>query len=218
MNSVVRLLTLAAVCAAVSWSSFAVAETLERRDPAATASTRELPWDGSESLTLEVPASVRFVQAVGPGKVVVTGPPRSIENFSVAGGVLSDQRWRTGKPLDIVVYAPKVVHFSLKGSDKLVVEGFDQPQLTIETVGHADVRASGQVGRLTLRLQGSGWADLSGLRALEADVSVTGSRHALLAATEKARISGNGSVVLVGRPKALELDMAESGRVFTLGD
>jgi hypothetical protein len=67
MNSVVRLLTLAAVCAAVSWSSFAVAETLERRDPAATASTRELPWDGSESLTLEVPASVRFVQAVGPG-------------------------------------------------------------------------------------------------------------------------------------------------------
>jgi len=218
MSSIPRLLALTVACAVISFSSFAFAETLEKNDPAGAAITRELAWDGSESLTVEVPASVRFVQTEGPGKVIVTGPRRSVENFTAAGGVLSDQRWRTGKPLDIVVHAPKITRFSLKGTDKLVVEGFDQPSLTIETVGSAEVRAAGRVGHLTLQLQGRGWADLSALTAAEADVSVTGSRHALLAATEKARISGNGSVVLVGKPKSLELKMAESGRVFTLGE
>ena len=218
MNSIPRLLVLTIACAVTSFSSLAFAETLEKNDPAAAAVTRELAWDGSESLTVEVPASVRFVQTDGPGKVIVTGPARSVESFSASGGVLSDQRWRTGKPLEIVIHAPKITHFSLKGTDKLVVEGFNQPRLTIETVGSAEVRAAGQVGHLTLQLQGRGWADLSALTAVEADVSVTGSRHALLAATEKARISGNGSVVLVGKPKSLELKMAESGRVFTLGE
>jgi hypothetical protein len=210
MRSIPRLLALTAACAVISYSSFAFAETLEKNDPDGAAVTRELAWDGSESLTVEVPASVRFVQTEGRGKV--------IESFTASGGVLSDQRWRTGKPLDIVVHAPKITHFSLKGTDKLVVEGFDQPTLTIETVGSAEVRAAGRVGHLTLQLQGRGWADLSALTVAEADVSVTGSRHALLAATEKARISGNGSVILVGKPKSLELKMAESGRVFTLGE
>jgi hypothetical protein len=218
MTSIPRLLALTVACGVISLSSFAFAETLEKNDPAGAAVTRELAWDGSESLTVEVPASVRFVQTEGPGKVIVTGPRRSVEHFTATGGVLSDQRWRTGKPLHIVVHAPRITRFSLKGTDKLVVERFDQPRLTIETVGSAEVRAAGRVGHLTLQLQGRGWADLSALTAAEADVSVTGSRHALLAATEKARISGNGSVVLVGKPKSLELKLAESGRVFTLGE
>ena len=149
----------------VSWSSFAVAESLAASDPAGAAVTRELPWDGSESLIVDVPASVRFVQTSGPGKVVVTGPRRSVDGFSATGGVLSDDRWRTGEPLQIVVHAPKITHFSLKGSDRLVVEGFDQPELTIETVGRAEVKATGQAGRVTLQLQGFGWVDLSALAA-----------------------------------------------------
>ena len=60
--------------------------------------------------------------------------------------------------------------------------------------------------------------DLSALVSREAEVSLTGSRHALLAASEKARISGNGSVVLVSKPKDLELNLGESGRVFTLSE
>ena len=218
MNNVFKLLTIALLGSAVSVSAFAVSDALEVRDPAGAEMTRELPWDGSETLTIGVPASVRFVQTSGPGKVVVTGARRSVENFNVSGGYLSDDRWHTGKPLDILVQAPKITRFSLKGSDKLVVEGFDQPDLTIETVGRAEVRVSGRVGRVTLQLQGIGWVDLSALAANEADVTVSGSRHALLAASEKARISGNGSVVLMSKPKTLELDLGESGRVFTLSE
>ena len=218
MSSLSRLATLFGVCAAISFSSYSASEGLAARDPDAAPVTRELSWDGSESLTVEVPANVRFVQSAGPGKVVVTGPKRSVEGFTAQGGVLSDGRWHSGKTIDVVVHAPRVTRFSLKGSDKLVVEDFDQAHLVIETVGRAEVRATGRVGQLKLMLQGAGWVDLSGLKASEADVTVTGSRHALLAASDRARISGNGSVVLVTRPKTLDLDLGESGRVFTLGE
>jgi hypothetical protein len=218
MNKAIKLLTLGGACIVVSFASFAAANSLAEGDPSTSPVVRELPWDGSESLTLGVPATVRFVQSDGPGKVVVTGSRRSVEKFSVAGGVLSDSRWRTGKPLDIVVHAPKITHFSLKGGDKLIVEAFDQPQLTIETTGRSEVLASGRAGRVTLQLQGFGWVDLSALSADEADVTLTGSRHALIAARERARISGNGSVVLVGKPGELELSLGESGRVFTVKD
>jgi Putative auto-transporter adhesin, head GIN domain len=218
MNRILKLLILAGVGAAVSFSALAASDAIAGKDPAGHTVTREIPWDGSESLTIGVPANVRFVQTDGPGKVIVTGPSRSVENFSAAGGYLNDSRWHTGKALDIVVQAPKITHFSLKGSDKLVVEGFDQPQLRIETVGRAEARVSGRAGRVTLQLQGIGWVDLSALAADEAEVTLTGSRHALLAASEKARISGNGSVILVNKPKDLELDLGESGRVFTLSE
>jgi len=218
MTRITRLLLPVFVCTAVSFASFAGANALADGDPAGATVTRELAWDGSESLVIDVPATVRFVQSAAPGKVLVTGPRRSVEEFSAAGGVLSDGRWRTGTTLAVEVHAPRIVHFSLKGRDKLVIEAFDQPELTIETTGHAEVVASGQAGRVHLQLQGIGWVDLSALKVQEAQVSVTGSRHALLAASEKAHVSGNGSVVLVGKPRALELDLGESGRVFTLAE
>jgi hypothetical protein len=217
MNRIVKLLAVAGVCAAVSTSTRSLADTLADRDPAGAAHTRELAWEGGESLIVDVPANVRLVQAEGPGKVVVTGARRSVDRFDSSGGVLRDERWHSGKPLEILVQAPKITHVSLKGSDKLVIEGFDQPELRIEMVGRSEVRASGKVGKLHLQLRGSGWADLSGLSVEDAEVSVSGSRHALLAASGRAHISGNGAVVLVTHPRQLDLDLGESGRVFSLG-
>jgi hypothetical protein len=217
MNRFKNLGALAAVSIAISISSFALAENLASRDPASKPVTRELSWDGSNTLIVDVPATVRFVQSTGPGKVVVTGAPRSVDNFTVSGGVLRDDRWRTGKPLSVVVHAPAVTRFVLKGGDTLQLEGFNQPELHIETTGRAEVKGTGQTGRLTLQLQGFGWVDLSGLQAKEADVNLTGARHALIAATERARVVGNGSVVLVTSPKTLDVALGESGRVFDVG-
>ena len=73
MNNIFKLLTIACLSSAVSVSAFAVSDAMEQRDLAGADMTRELPWDGSEMLTIGVPASVRFVQTSGPGKVIVTG-------------------------------------------------------------------------------------------------------------------------------------------------
>ena len=210
MNKTLKLLATAGACAVVSLATFTASEALAGSDPAAAPVVRELPWDGSESLTLEIPANVRFIQTDGPGKVVVTGARRSVEQFSASGGVLGDSRWRTGKPLDIVVNAPRITRFSLKGSDRLVVEAFDQPQLFIETTGRSEVKVTGKADHLTLNLQGFGWVDLSALTAAEADVTLTGARHALVAVRDRARITGSGSVVLIGKPAELQLALGES--------
>ena len=176
--------------------------------------TREIAWDGSESMVLDVPANVRFVQASGPGKVVITGPRRSVETFTVAGGVLKDGTLRTGERLHIFVTAPKIIRFSVKGSDHLVIEGFDQDELRIETTGRADVKASGCARTIRLNLQGSGWADLSQLKTDGAEVMLTGGRNAIIAPTMWAKLSGNGDVVLLTQPPELTLKFGDSGRVL----
>ena len=176
--------------------------------------TREIPWDGSEALTLDVPAEVRFVQTPGPGKVVVTGPRRSVETFEVAGGVLRDRTLRTGRQLRIIVQAPKVTRFSVKGGDKLVIEAFDQDELKIEATGRADIKATGRTETIRLNLRGFGWADLSQVQAKGAEITLSGSRKAIIAPELWAKLSGNGSVVLLTRPEKVTQELWGAGRVI----
>lgn len=195
-----------------------VAASLATSLPAANAIvTRELPWDGSESLVLEVPAHVRFVQTAGPGRVIVTGARRSVETFSATGGILRDKKLRTGKPLQIVVTAPKITRFAVKGDDRIAIEAFDQDELHIETTGRADIKAAGRAGTVTLKLQGFGWADLSHLKSDGADLTLTGGRNAVIAPSAWAKVSGKGDVVLLTQPADLKLDHQGSGRVIHAG-
>jgi hypothetical protein len=154
------------------------------------------------------------VQSAGPGKVVVTGAARSVETFRADGGVLRDARWHTGKPLQVVVQAPKITRFAVKGGDRLAIESFDQPELHIEATGRADITAAGRATTLELHLQGSGWADLSGLATDGAEVTVSGARHALIAPASWATLSGNGTVVLLTNPPKLDTNFGDSGRVI----
>ena len=50
---------------------------------------RELAWDGSHVLVIDVPADVRFVQRTGPGALEAIGPRRSIETLTVRRGHIS---------------------------------------------------------------------------------------------------------------------------------
>ncbi len=214
MNRTHKLLVVAISATAVSASALTMAGALEEKDQRKPTVTRELAWDGSESLVVDVPADVRFVQSAGPGKVMITGAARSVETFRADGGVLRDECWHTGKSLQIVVYAPKITYFAVKGGDHLIIESFDQPELHIEATGRADITAVGRVATLKLTLQGAGWADLSGLAADGAEVSVSGARHALIAPKSWATLSGNGTVVLLTNPSKLDTNFGDSGRVI----
>jgi hypothetical protein len=209
-----QLLLVAVAGFAVCVSALTMAGALEENDQRKPTVTREIAWDGSQSLVVDIPAEVRFVQAEGPGKVVVTGAARSVDSFKVDGGVLRDERWHTGKPLQVVVYAPKITRFAVKGGDVLVIESFDQPELHIEATGRADIRAAGRATTIRLDLRGSGWADLSGLVTDGAEVALSGARHALIAPLAWATLSGNGTVVLLTNPAKVNTRFGDSGRVI----
>jgi len=214
MKPVHALFLVTAVGAGVSASSWTIADFLSGRDPRGRSVTRELPWDGGDVLTVGVPADVRFIQAAGPGKVVVTGSPRSVDSLHVEAGVLDDRTWRTGERLQIVVTAPRVTRFSVKGRDTLSIEGFDQDELRIEATGRAEVKAAGRAGTVRLDLRGSGWADLSQLQAEGTEVVLSASRSAIVGPTSWAKVSGGGLVVLLSRPEAVELDLQGAGRLI----
>src|ERR1043165_7581362 len=41
--------------------------------------TREIAWDGSSALDVNLPAEVEYAQGAGPAKLIVTGPRGAVE-------------------------------------------------------------------------------------------------------------------------------------------
>lgn len=212
MTRTKMLLLVAGAALAVSAASFGGAKAI---GGAPNTVTREIPWEGADALIVGPPAVIRYVQATGPGRVKVTGPRRSVDRFTVEGGVLDDHAFRTSEPLTIEVTAPGVTRFSVKGVDKLSIDGFDQDKLEIAATGFAFIEARGRADLIKLHLQGFGWADLSGVRAKRAQVAVTGGRNAIVAPSESLRASGNGTVILTTRP-AVTADFQGRGGVIEI--
>jgi Putative auto-transporter adhesin, head GIN domain len=178
---------------------------------------RELAWTGGDTLEVDVPAQITYTQAEGPGKITVTGSQRSLDNLEIDGGNLHYARGhhRHGGDLTIVMTAPSVTHFDLRGSSRLEIQGYKQDKLSLDLSGNGQVTAKGETKGLQLSMTGSGETDLSELKVGDADVNVDGSGAATLAPTGAAivDISGSGDVTLLTRPSKLETNVSGSGSI-----
>lgn len=196
--------------------------------------TRTLAWTGGDTLVVDLAADVAYVQGATPG-VVVTGAPSLVERVRLEGNRLTmtdaegpqSERVIFGRRADgtgiwvgsdevrIVVTAPSVKTFDLRGSGDLELRGYDQDALTIDQSGSGDIAATGRVRSLTLDQSGSGDADLSALSAVDAVVDLSGSGGADIAPTGLATvsISGSGDVDLSTRPASLRQNITGSGDV-----
>jgi len=180
--------------------------------------TRELAWTGGDTLEVDVPAQITYTQAEGAGKVTVTGPQRALDNLQFDGGRLYYVHGRhrhDGGDLTVVMTAPAVTHFDLRGSGRLSIEGYKQDKLSLDLSGNGQVTAKGETKGLQLSMTGSGESDLSDLKVGDADVNVDGSGAATLAPTGAAivDISGSGDVTLLTRPSKLETNVSGSGSI-----
>lgn len=202
-------------------------ERADKVPPQPTVS-RTLPWTGGNSLILDLPVDVTYVQGEQAG-VAVIGPRDLVDRVTLADGRLTlsgDERTERvvvgfdfsdedREPLRITVTAPAVTRFDILGSSDLDIQAFDQPALTLTGSGSGDVTASGSTRALTLELSGSGDADLSSLQSASAVVTVSGSGDAVVAPTEEARLNltGSGDVRLATRPAKVASDVSGSGDV-----
>jgi hypothetical protein len=177
--------------------------------------TRTLAWSGDSGLSVNIPAEVTYTQ--GPaGTVVVTGPQGAVEHFVVEGDRLKfDRRMRRVGRLQIAVTAPDVREFTLAGSQRLTIQGYDQDRLELRMFGSGDVKAVGRARHVELAIAGSGDADLGGIAADEAEVNIAGSGDSVVSPKESAEIhiAGSGDVTLTTRPARLEQHVAGSGRI-----
>ena len=180
--------------------------------------TRTLAWSGAERLDIDLAADVRYVQAPGPGSVVLTGPQAALAHVEIDGDSLRyDHGFRhRGRPkLSIVVSAPNVTSFNVSGDNSLTIEGYRQARLSVDASGESEVVATGAADEIRLNVSGSGDANLGAVKAKGAEVEISGDGDATVAPTERAKldISGNGDVRLLTTPKSLETEITGDGRV-----
>ncbi len=192
----------------------------EAADDSGPDTTREIAWDGSTGLDLDVPAEVRFTQGPGPAKLSINGPKGSVDHLVLEGGRLKyDQPMHRTHRLVIVMTAPNVSHFQLDGDDRLTIAGFHQPHLAIDISGSAEAVAEGNVTDFDLQISGSGTADLSKLTSDTGKVDIAGSGRATIApkSTADVDISGSGEVTLLSRPANVHSNVSGSGKLIQGG-
>jgi hypothetical protein len=211
--------TLSAASAVAHGSSFPgnisfMGDRIEGEGPQ---TTKTIPWPGGDTLEVSLGADVRYVQGPNTG-LVVTGRKTTVDNLEVSNGEL-----RFIKPmnhrgdLDIVLTAPDVKTFKLRGSHSLIVDNYDQDTIDVSLAGSGDVDINGKARRLDLSIAGSGDVDAADLVLAEAKVKIAGSGDATVGPTQSAEISiaGSGDVELTSHPATMNSKVAGSGSITT---
>lgn len=193
---------------------------------------RTLPWTGKDMLTIDLPIDVVFVQGA-EAKVVASGPQDYVNRLRVDGGRISldggdgidhdrvtidAMGLRVESDSDrvkITVIAPDVTKFDVRGSGDLDIRRYDHPAIGVTVSGSGDVDATGRVDVATVDNSGSGYVNLTDLKAKDAVVGVSGSGGGAIFATGKAKIdiSGSGDVELRTEPKSVSSEITGSGEV-----
>lgn len=189
----------------------------DRIDGEGPQTARTIPWPGGDTLDVSIGADVRYVQGPNAG-VIVTGRKTTVDNIEVANGEI-----RFIKPMnhrgdvDIVLTAPDVTRFKLRGSHSLTVDFYDHDTIDVSLAGSGDVDLNGKARRLDLSIAGSGDVDAEDLVLTEAKVSIAGSGDATVGPTQSAEISiaGSGDVDLINHPVNVQSRVAGSGSITT---
>jgi len=186
--------------------------------------TRNLAWTGGDTLGIEIPGDVTYVQGDTPS-VVITGRKSMVDRVNLINGRLTwdeedgtDQvviGWHNSGRLRVVVTAPSVKRFDVEGSGDLSIRDYDQPTFELTISGSGDVDASGETTTATIDVNGSGDTDLSALRMTDANVDISGSGDLSVGPTGAAKIdlSGSGDVDLTRRPANLQQSVSGSGDI-----
>ena len=217
MKPMIRLAVVALGAALISVGCLGCAYVLATTNDSGSTEiiSREIPWDGSHSLSLGVRSAVRYVQTEGAGKVIARGPHRSVSTLIVSDGEIRDQLLHTGATLEITVIAPAISEFHVNGGSRLSIEGYDQKGLTLSTEGSAAVEASGRADEVSIEMTGSSVINLSRFTAGSASANLGGMSTLVVAPSLKANLNVRNfaSAVLLTRPGALSSSLADSGRI-----
>jgi hypothetical protein len=186
----------------------------------ATATSRDLDWDGSDHVGLSVGGHASYAPG-NDDKVHLTGDPQTLAHVRVRDGriELDCNGWR-GNSSDLAITLPgrEFKKFGIAGSGNLVLQKLDQSMVKVSIAGSGSIKADGKVEHADIHIAGSGDADLGQVTANVATVHIAGSGNTDIAPTDEAdiHIAGSGDVNLHSNPKKLETHIAGSGRIHNI--
>lgn len=136
----------------------------------------------------------------------------------VADGSLSistSQNFHSKFPLQVKVVTQELDKVSLAGVGAMHLSGLDSDEIEVVVSGVGSLSASGQVRHLSLKLSGTGKANLEDLVATNVSVSVSGVGNARVHALESvdAKTSGVGGITIYGNPPNVNSSSSGVGKI-----
>ncbi|HWU54581.1 MAG TPA: DUF2807 domain-containing protein [Rhizomicrobium sp.] len=218
-------LTSAAVCigaaAAIGGGDLGINGLFERgprceRIAGATATSRDLDWDGSDRVQLVVYSDARYTPGTD-GKLHASGDPQVLAHLRVHDGKidLDCGGWRDRDKIQITLPGREFRKFAIAGRSDLKLERMNQPSVKAEIAGTGTIKASGRIDDLDIQVAGIGHADFGKVTARSARVKLAGVGSADIAPSESARIeiAGPSTVNLYSNPKDLDTRIAGPGQL-----
>jgi hypothetical protein len=186
-----------------------------------TSETREV--DDFSEIALKGSAQLH-IQVGEPASLFVEGSKEALRRLEteVHGDTL---RIRTGprewampggsSRLVIKVTVPKLTDLRIEGGNDVRIEGFDGGETKIEIEGAAQLKATGRLDELVVRMEGAGHANLRNLVARDAEVTVDGVGSVYVNSTESldARMNGVGAILYSGTPREVSTSMRGVGTI-----
>ena len=164
----------------------------------ATATVRDLDWDGSDRVGLSILGQATYAPGTGD-KLHATGDPQVLAHLRIRdGNIEMDCRGWRNRTGDITLTLPgREFHkFGLNGGGNLTLNNLNQADLSIGIGGAGRVRANGKVESIRLAIGGSGNIDLDQITARDG----------------KADIGGSGTIRAKGSIDDLRIGIGGSGR------
>ena len=191
----------------------------------ATATSRDLDWDGSDHVSIAVPAHSQYSPSNGP-RLHVTGDPQFLAHLRVRDGrieldchITHEQREKYRDAMvEMTLPGRTFQAFGIAGYGNLALQKLNQPMVKVSIAGSGKINADGKVEHAELHIAGSGDIDMGQVTTEVSDVHIAGSGNTDIAPTEAAdiHIAGSGDVNLHTSPKTLETHIAGSGRIHHL--
>ncbi len=186
----------------------------------ASATSRDLDWDGSDHVGLSVGGHAHYTPG-SDGQVHLTGDPQTLAHIRLRdGNIEMDCRGRNDSDnLEITLPGREFKKFGIAGSGNLALQNLNQERLKVSIAGSGSVKADGKVEHAEVHIAGSGDADLGHVTSQISEVHIAGSGNIDIAPTDEAdiHIAGSGDVNLHSNPRKLETHIAGSGRIHNVG-
>jgi hypothetical protein len=188
--------------------------------PGASATSRDLAWDGSDHAGLAIPATANYTPGTDD-KVHATGDAQVLAHLRVRDGMveMDCHGWRD-RAEDVTITLPgrTFAKFTLAGIGKMNLNQLNQPSLKVEVAGVATIKANGKVDDLKIEMAGVSKADFSQVAGRRVDIEMAGVSKADIAPSDAAKIqiAGPSEVTLHSNPKDLDTQIAGPGRLHKL--
>lgn len=184
----------------------------------ATATSRELDWDGSDHAGISFKAVANYTPGSGGEKVHITGDPQMLAHLRLRNGMIEQDCHGWGeRDRDVVITLPgrAFEKFILTGTGKMNLNGLNQEKLTINMAGVATIMANGKVDNLNIKMAGVSKADFGQVTGRKAKIQMAGVNKADIAPTEEAdvNIAGPSEVTLHSNPPKLDTHIMGPGRL-----